>query len=364
MPAIPYDAGDINADWLRASVGPENVTDFANLRSLSARPLGEGFGMSTDISRLTLDYVAGAKPGPATLIAKLPSSRAEVRAAAKLWTQYAREVMFYRDIAPTLSLRTPRPYVAEHDPATDRFILVLEDLTGAVASDQVAGLSLDQATLALDQIAGLHAAWWNRPALKALEASVHPLGDGPWIGTGERHRAAWPRFAPFLTGRASHQLLRVGERMADRLEDLMTDMAKPPRTLCHGDFRADNLMFTTSSDGLALATVDWQAVLQARGPVDVGGLMSMSVTTELRRAHETVLLRRYHDSLLAAGIQDYPFDQCFHDYRRALLFGFTYVVQSGAVVDLEHARTRALFESAVRRVDAAVADLGLSAFVD
>ena len=55
-------------------------------------------------------------------------------------------------------------------------------------------------------------------------------------------------------------------------------------------------------------TIDWQAPLQARGAFDVGHLMSMSVTTALRRAHEAALLHGYHDKLTAAGVEDYPYD--------------------------------------------------------
>ena len=104
---------------------------------------------------------------------------------------------------------------------------------------------------------------------------------------------------------------------------MMADMARAPRTLCHGDFRADNLMFMPDECGPALITVDWQAPLQARGAFDVGYLMSMSVTTELRRAHEADLLRRYYDRLVAAGVAGCRLRRSFfHDYRRGLLIGF------------------------------------------
>jgi hypothetical protein len=90
----------------------------------------------------------------------------------------------------------------------------------------------------------------------------------------------------------------------------------------------------------------------------------MSLATELRRAHESDLLRGYHDRLTAAGVQDYPYEAFLHDYRRGLLIGFTYVVQAGPAADMGHARTLALFDSAVRRLDAALHDHGLQEFVD
>jgi thiamine kinase-like enzyme len=364
MVAIPYSVGGISADWLRASVGLQDAGAFANLTSITAERLGEGAAMATDIHRLILGYAPGAMPGPPTLVAKQPSSNPEVRELARGWSMYRREVLFYREIAATVGLRIPKAYVAEFDPQTNWFVLVMEDLSHATDGDQVAGLSLEQTRLALDEIAGLHASWWNRPELVALRAVIQPFGEGLWIGTGARHAAAWPAFEKFVATRASPELRRVGERMAAAVEPMMIDMAREPRTLCHGDFRADNLMFSPVDGATALTTVDWQAPLQARGAFDVGHLMAMSVTTEFRRTHETDLLRGYHDKLVAGGVDAYAYDEFFHDYRRGLLIGFTYVVQAGPAVDMGHPRTEALFDSAVRRLDAAVQDHGLTEFVD
>ena len=69
--------------------------------------------------------------------------------------------------------------------------------------DQVAGLPLDQVRLALGEIAGLHARWWNRPELVALEATIQPFGEGLWAGTGARQAAAWPAFESLAAERAS-----------------------------------------------------------------------------------------------------------------------------------------------------------------
>jgi hypothetical protein len=364
MVAIPHTVCDIGVEWLRASVRPEHAAAFSNLTSVRAERLGEGIATSTDIHRLVLGYAPGAIPGPATLVVKQPSSSPDVREVARGWSTYRREVLFYRDIASTVALRIPKAYVAEFDPQTNWFVLVMEDLSHATDGDQVAGLSLDQTRLALDEIVGLHASWWNRPELVALEAAIQPFGEGLWVGTGARHGAAWPAFEPFVAARASRDLCRVGERLACAIEPMMTDMARTPRTLCHGDYRADNLMFARQDGRAGLITVDWQAPLQARGAFDVGMLMSMSITVELRRAHEAALLRRYHDKLTAAGVQDYGYDEFLHDYRRGLLMGFTYVVQAGPAADMAHPRTEALFDSAVRRLDAALQDHGLAEFVD
>jgi hypothetical protein len=363
MASIPQAAGDISAEWLRAAVRPRDAPAFADLTSVRAERLGEGVATSTDIHRLVLGYAPGGQPGPATLVVKQPSASPEVREVARGWSTYRREVLFYREIAATVALRIPKAYVAEFDPETEWFVLVMEDLAPAADGDQVAGLPLEHVRLALNEIAALHASWWNHPELGALESSIQPFGEGLWVGTGARHAAAWPAFEAFVAERASPELVRVGERMGGAIEPMMRDMAAKPRTLCHGDFRADNMMFSSRGGAPALTIVDWQAPMQARGAFDVGYLMAMSLTTELRRAHEADLLRSYHDKLAAGGVGAYPFEAFFHDYRRGLLIGFTYVVQAGGSVDMAHPRTLALFDSAVRRVDAALLDHGLAEFV-
>jgi hypothetical protein len=319
--------------------------------------------MLTNLHRLHLAYASGAADGPATLVAKLPSAIPEVLQMARTWDLYRREVLFYRDIAPTVGLRVPKGYVTEFDPETHHFALVMEDVSPAAGGDQVAGLPLEHTRLALDALAALHANWWDRPELKPLETAIQPFGEGPWVGTGAHVAAAWPAFKPFLSARASPALVRIAERIGSAIEPMMRDIARAPRTLCHGDFRADNLMFAQGEDGPALVTLDWQVAQQARGAVDVSQLLSISVTTELRRAHEGALLRGYFDKLLAGGVQGYAYDEFFHDYRRGLLIALFYAILSGGANDLTQPRAEALFDSAVRRLDAVVEDHGLEEFV-
>ena len=109
--------------------------------------------------------------------------------------------------------------------------------------------------------------------------------------------------------------------------------------------------------------VDWQIAMQARGTFEIGYLLGGHVASELRRAQERELVSLYHRSLLAGGVGGYDFDECFHDYRRSMLAGFSYWVQGAAATDLTHPRTAALFDVWARRLDAAAGELGLAEFV-
>ena len=63
-------------------------------------------------------------------------------------------------------------------------------------------------------------------------------------------------------------------------------------TICHGDFRVDNLMFDDRAGRRRpVAVLDWQ--ISYRGPAisDVAYFLCQSLTVEERRAHETALVR-------------------------------------------------------------------------
>jgi hypothetical protein len=362
MVAVPADASDITADWLR-SAAPD-AEELADVTSVRAERMAEGVGMLTKIYRLTLGRSAGGPRAPATLVAKLPSSIAEVRDLCKAYGFYEREVMFYRELADTIDVKSPRCLVAEFDPATSAFVLVMEDLVDATMGDQVAGLGVGQIKAATDRAAALHGRWWGRPELRALEGKVQPFGAPPWDGMQARHASGWEKIDAWLAGRVSRELRRIGERMCSTLGAIFRDASAGPRTICHGDFRADNLMFTGPADAPGLTCVDWQLTVQAAGPYDIGYMMSGSVNPDIRRGHEMALLRGYHAALQAAGVNGYGFDECVRDYRRGLLIGLTYLSQSAAACDLTHPRTEALYQAWATRLDAAANDLALAEFVN
>ena len=86
--------------------------------------------------------------------------------------------------------------------------------------------------------------------------------------------------------------------------------------------------------------------------------MCQSLTVEDRRAHESEMLHRYHDRLLAGGVADYSYDELFEDYRRSVLFSFCYPMSAGANADLVSDRVSELVHAMIDRSVAAIGDLG------
>jgi thiamine kinase-like enzyme len=363
MVPIPSNAGEITAEWLSNALTPSGGTGHAAIGSIEIERIAEGVGIVADLHRLTLSGARESGMEPRTLVVKMPSALAEVRELARSYGLYQREVVFYREVASTISLRTPYRFFADFDPASQNFIIVMEDLAPAKSVDQLAGMALDEVRLAIESVADLHARWWDRPELESLEAIIQPWGCPPYAGIDARYQAAWAVAEPWLARRISSESRRVAERLGTRLDQLATELAIQPRTICHGDFRADNLMFNREAGALSMAAVDWQVAAQSRGTFDIGYLMGGSVTSELRREHEMTLLSLYHRRLIEQGVAGYDFDLCLHDYRRAVLVGFSYWVQAAAAADLSQPRTEALFDAWAHRLDAATLELGLAEFV-
>ena len=165
---------------------------------------------------------------------------------------------------------------------------------------------------------------------------------------------AWPdpTDPPFLNG-------VVVVRTALKPHALMAAldaMKEYPETLCHGDYRPDNLFFGTPVSGRPLVVCDWQSASRGPGVVDAAYFIAGSLSPDDRRAHEDELLRRYHNLLLEGGVKGYSLAQLKEDYR-----GYFAGVVAGAVVLLGtlpegNERGRRLIEATVTRFLAAMED--------
>ena len=124
-----------------------------------------GTGQVADTVRIHLEYdPPGA--GPPTLVAKVPSADETSRAGAAATRTYEIEASFYRDLAAELPVRTPDCWYAAHDPATNAYVVVLEDVAPAVQGDQMHGCSVEDIAAAVDELALLHGPRWGDPTLR------------------------------------------------------------------------------------------------------------------------------------------------------------------------------------------------------
>jgi len=346
--STPSRLDDITSDWLTEVLRAERaISADARVEAFERTDLGDGEGFVGDIARLRLAYSAGT--GPATVIAKVPTAVALNRATGKSLGVYEREVRAYDTLLPAVDVPRPRAHAAIYDATGDEeafldqmikaerlpifllrvvlrkvqtdadvppCILLLEDLAEAEMGNQVAGCDPARAAIALGVLARLHAAGWG----DACPPLRHWFTNGDIVprlfhAQYKNNRRSFERFAAARL--SEHGMAHVKAIRKTGLARITRLHAEAPRTILHGDFRLDNLFF--AADGSLAAIIDWQTVNRGPGVLDVAYFIAGSLPPETPEAMIDELLRGYHDTLVTAGVGDYPFERLLADYEEGLL---------------------------------------------
>ncbi len=305
---IPESDAELTPAWFSAVLGQRVDT-------VQIEALGEGVGVMATVRRV---HLTGAGALPASVIVKLPAPPGPNRETASTYGFYAREVEFYRQAAPSMDLRVPGCFHADSagDGSGVPFVIVLEDVRDATSVDQLAGCTLAQAELVSDEVAKLHARWWDAPDLDLLDWL--PSVDNPAY---RGFQAAIEPLQPVLRAKYGDALDERGWSLMSRLEGggyleyLAYWERTGPMTFAHYDLRLDNVLF--EADRVCL--LDWQLAVRHRGTFDLAYFLGQNVTPEFRRTHQERLLRRYHDALTGLGVTGYSFEHCYDDYRGAMV---------------------------------------------
>jgi len=300
---VPSRPDALSAEWLTASLRHAGVLPAtARVASFGSERIGEGRGFAGQIARLTLRYEPADSAAPPTMIAKFATEHAATRQLLAAFSGYAREVRFYREIAPRIGICTPRCFFAHYDRAEGEFLLLLEDLSPASTVDMEQGLSVAQAELVLDQLAEMHARYWQRvDGLEWLQLSPELV-----VTVRDRFIAALPGFTTRY-GTQYPEIARAGRYMAVLLADdrFMAQVRRPPLTLAHNDVHVNNLLLPGAAGG-RFALIDWQSITVSRhGTTDVARVLGVCITPELRRKSGRALLAHYHARLRARGVRGY-----------------------------------------------------------
>jgi hypothetical protein len=304
-------------DWMTGALRRAGAIRESRVADMTCKPVGNG--LVGDSYRFDLTYEGAEPDAPASVIGKFPAADPDSRRAGSAHLLYLREVSFYRELAHTVAIHTPRPFVAEIDPETDDFILILEDLAPFRQVDQLAGCSLEDAGIVMAEAAALHAPRWDDPALQSLDWLVaRPARTSATVH--ERLPAVIRLFEDRYRDALEPEFLALVEKLPEGLARSRDDRSSP-RTLQHADFRLDNVLFDVSGGARPMATLDWQTVNVGPGAMDVAYFLSAGLDPVERRRHEAELVRFYHAELTRRGVRNYDWDHCWHDYRRQTLHG-------------------------------------------
>lgn len=342
----PATVADVTAGWLSLVLAAEGVA--APLTGVRVQPLGEGVGEMSQVARVHLAYgSSGPDAGPASVIVKLSSSLpGRIEMAVEMST-YKREFRFYDTIGDDSPLRSPRCHHREIDDDGGRFVLVMEDFPHHIPGDDVAGCTAEQAALALESVAALHARYWRTedPVLLRTFAR-HDTSHGPSIAA--RVESGWATMIADFGDLLPERLRGMRDEYLAALRSLQTWLSEDA-TIVHGDFRLDNLMFGPPGHPDAFVALDWQGIMRAKGIQDVSYLVTHCMDTEVRRRHERDLLAGYSAALGRHGVAYSP-EHAWHEHRLATLLFFSYAVVVCGSLKTDNPRARRRAAGLVRRL--------------
>lgn len=299
---------------------PEAITPEWMTRALAARGIDAtvedfdveevGTGQLGETRRFHLRY-RGNTPddAPATVVGKFPSHNEVAAKTGREMGFYRSELMFYRELAHRTEINTPAVYVAELDPDTNDFVLLLEDQAPAVQGDHMSGCSVDDARKALDEAALLHAAFWNDDELEKQPWLYVPEGAQGYYTT-ELVESSWEYFEKTYGPKMDPEVIRVCDHFV-RHHAAWNAPREKPKCYSHNDYRVDNMLF----GGDRVCIVDWQTSNYLGTGMDVAYFLGGAFDRDTRRATERELLQRYHAALLGHGVTDYDFEHLMNDYR-------------------------------------------------
>jgi hypothetical protein len=338
-------AEEITAEWVGAAL--DTRIDAVEVSRVGTGQMGEA-------QRLTL-CGPGVEDGsvPATLIAKLPTP--DPGAREFLHNSYNIEVVFYRDLRDGLRVSAPRCHYARMstDPARrGTFTLLLEDLAPADQGDQIAGCSPALVRSAVTNLAGLHAPRWADPDLLDVEGLSMPTAeeaavmDSMFADAVETTFGILGDLVPAQDAETYRSVAAYGGRWLMHGHDRFT--------LVHGDYRLDNLLI--HPDG-RLWAVDWQTLTLGVGARDVAYKIATGLEPDDRRSHERDLVRAWHAALLELGVEGYPAEQAWEDYRLGQFQVPLIAIFGCAFASTQTERGHRMFAAMLRRGAAAIRDL-------
>jgi hypothetical protein len=311
---------DVTAQWL---------TKVLNHAGYSAEVAGftrqnVGTGQVGQNVRFELSYSHGEAPD--SIVGKFASDDPVSRQTGIAVNDYLKEVLFYQHLQPCVDITTPKIYFSAINlEQPDEFVLMMEDLAPAVQGDQLGGCSSDQASLVIQELAGLAGPRWCDESLKQLDWLAPPKLAGADVG------AFWNMLCPGFIERYAHRMapdhIKLLERFGEHFVEYSTYEANN-FTLVHTDYRLDNMMFGGS---YPVVIVDWSSNLGTGGD-DAAYFMGTGMDAELRRKDERHILKEYHSRLLSYGIDNYTFDACWRDYRRHSFAGLVMAVIASMIV--------------------------------
>lgn len=227
------------------------------------------------------------------------------------------EALFYRDVAPSLSVRVPRSYFSGIDAETKNGVIIMEDLVpqGVQFMSAMSPYTPNQVRGSLDQLAALHGGTWD------LAEDSYPWVTSKLASFSSGGTVSPERLTELMSGERGNPLpdyIRKGETIFGGIAALAEREKGLEAVFVHGDSHGGNV-YETSDGGIGL--IDWQVLQRGHWSVDVAYHMAAALDIEDRRANEEALFDHYLDRLVAHGGKPPQRAKAWQLYRESFPYG-------------------------------------------
>jgi len=353
----------VDADWLTTVLQQGGHLNRGKVKDLRKTALGGSVGFLSRVVRLTCEYEGSCSTLPNSFILKAHTVIPNFLELAEELKAFDRELGFYQRFHQKVKSRLPHFYGGYSDGG--RGWLLIEDLGSAEPCDQVVGLSNSQVVKTLENIAAVHALCWQSKELELIDWL--PTNDF-WFSCKSGLEDSWNTLKQSYGLRIGPEACQLIDKFTKHYKELFEQLKSKPKTLIHGDLRADNLMLSKGADRSdEVIILDWQTATQSLGAIDVAFLIAGSEPAAERHGHVHSLVCAWHSKLLDNGITDYSFEEAYEDVRFALLLCLAVPIKAFEELggpNFKNAREAQLAELMIFRYSQAALDLNISDLLD
>ena len=333
---------EIDASFLSEHLGLD-IHEFHSER------IGADRGMLGEIYKVTIK----SSTGPREVVAKFSAPRKEALDNAKRGGTHERELRCYDELLSTTPVSIPEIFASWFDEDSSEYLILQEFIEFDQSVDQIDGITIAQSKLVIEEAASMHAHWWEHSGL--AESTWLPRLNDTRRRTNLTTvtRLGWDTLCEILDeGDISYPKVS-GDKLAEKIDEMLCDLSGSASTLIHSDLRADNLLFNSLGD--AVMIVDWQGCSFGPSSFDIAYHMIQSLSIEDRRQHEGALLDHYINSLHSLE-HHITREEVYSLYRNSILYSLSIACAVPLINDVESPRVKELALSMASRTLAALED--------
>ena len=359
--SLPSGVDEVDAKWMQDLLRYRGtIPESCRVTSIEKKDVGMTAGYFSSIVRVLVSYSEETDAPKALIVKSWPPFEVVSRDAIK--AMFVLDMKGYCEFSEEEWYPRPKCYLASYDEAENRWALVLEDATTyATHCVHENPLSLERVKKVIpgmvdfavrfegcDKEASLmhertkHFPYWHDKAAKFEETgwSAATLFDEfvnkpDQFSVDDKSTYGFPHLSPFKSW--SEDLGCSYSREFFQVYSAFWERADPAKgatcTVCHGDFRGDNLFWDEKND--SWLTIDYQLSYKGPIPSDLAYLMtSGTVEPSVYQSHTDEILHMFYDAFQAKTVaytsDRYPFHRFKEEYVMMCHVLYNYLVAYGA----------------------------------